>query len=148
MKYDSYLVNQWHWGGGETKVYDIENFRVFVCISTGSSLVVYEKSNAPEALQAPTLIGYLSDQLPNRIVTSGWYWTESLETAIDINLNEAKAGGLTIIDVNVGDKVEFEWAGRGKTEIGKIESKGVWGLMIKCDKAICYAPFHSVKKIL
>jgi hypothetical protein len=114
MKYDPYLVFQTHWGGGETQVYDIDNFVVVVNIFTGSALAVYprpETGSVTEYIQqlpwACGHAGWTFATPPKAIITRGWSCRKSMEEAIEVNLTDAKNGGLVLLDVKVGDRVEF-----------------------------------------
>lgn len=68
VKYASNLIYRNHWGGGETQVYEIENYRAVFCLFTGSCFGFYRK----EDLNIDSL-------------KTGWFWCNGQYTTQDIN---------------------------------------------------------------
>lgn len=90
MKYDSNLITRNHWGGGETQVYDIGEYRVVAIFATGSSVSVYEKEKLPIAMIQPNWADMIWGYLGVKSLVSGMFFMEPLDECIDRLLSEIK----------------------------------------------------------
>ena len=98
MKYESNLIHYKHWGGGETRVYEVENYRAVFNIFTGSYMAFFRKEDVPDAELKPGFCpfgnnspGFLdasyTEPLP---ISTGWEIGESIDSCVDRHLDHAK----------------------------------------------------------
>ena len=90
-KYSDKKVFEKHWGGGFTEIFDIDEYRVVVTYTTGSSVAVYAKGKLPLEEIKPKWEHMFWSYLPTKCLASGWwYMDETVDEAIDRNLDKIK----------------------------------------------------------
>jgi hypothetical protein len=98
MKYDSNLIHYQHWGGGETRVYEVEDYRAVFNIFTGSYMAFFRKEDCPEKLEPGywpfgkgTLPGFTEAvYVDPKPISTGWDFSETIDECVDRHLDHAK----------------------------------------------------------
>ena len=88
MKYESNLIYRNHWGGGETQVYEVEDYRAVFCLFTGSCFRFYRK----EDLNVDSIeSGFFPFAQSGKTLDNRWdLFREGMDDCIDRCLDKAK----------------------------------------------------------